>query len=298
MSCHKSIYSKKPIIKKSNSQKIIDKTNTHPCFNYEAIGYGRMHLPVAPKCNIQCNYCNRKFDCRNESRPGVSSEVLSPIKAFEKYKKVKEEMPYISVVGIAGPGDPLANYEETKETLRLIREYDKDVTFCLSTNGLKLTKYADELIELGVSHITVTINTIYEDIAAKIYRYINYNGKKYFGLEGGKMLLKKQWEAIDYLKDKDVITKVNIVHIKGINDNHIEEIVKKAKKRGVCITNIMPLIPIKDTYFEKVPAASQKEINSIRHKCNEILPQMLHCNQCRADAVGTLERKCSDEKIG
>ena len=25
-----------------------------------------MHVAVAPACNIQCNYCNRKYDCANE----------------------------------------------------------------------------------------------------------------------------------------------------------------------------------------------------------------------------------------
>ena len=37
-----------------------------------------MHVAVAPACNIQCNYCNRKYDCANESRPGVVSERLTP----------------------------------------------------------------------------------------------------------------------------------------------------------------------------------------------------------------------------
>jgi nitrogen fixation protein NifB len=35
----------------------------HPCFNDSSRHtFGRLHLPVAPKCNIQCNYCSRKFD--------------------------------------------------------------------------------------------------------------------------------------------------------------------------------------------------------------------------------------------
>ncbi|MDP4269500.1 MAG: nitrogen fixation protein NifB, partial [Bacteroidota bacterium] len=40
----------------------------HPCFN-EGVKHtqARVHLPVAPKCNIQCNYCNRLYDCCNES---------------------------------------------------------------------------------------------------------------------------------------------------------------------------------------------------------------------------------------
>ena len=52
----------------------------HPCFNEKAKHtQARVHLPIAPKCNIQCAYCNRKYDCVNESRPGVTSTVLSPM---------------------------------------------------------------------------------------------------------------------------------------------------------------------------------------------------------------------------
>ena len=35
--------------------------------------HGRVHLPVAPDCNVQCNFCKRIYDCANESRPGVTS---------------------------------------------------------------------------------------------------------------------------------------------------------------------------------------------------------------------------------
>jgi nitrogen fixation protein NifB len=57
----------------------------HPCYSEDAHHYfARMHVAVAPACNIQCNYCNRKYDCANESRPGVVSEVLTPDQAVKK----------------------------------------------------------------------------------------------------------------------------------------------------------------------------------------------------------------------
>ena len=35
----------------------------HPCYSEDAHHhYARMHVAVAPACNIQCNYCNRKYD--------------------------------------------------------------------------------------------------------------------------------------------------------------------------------------------------------------------------------------------
>ncbi len=53
------------------TKQVQEKIQQHPCYSKEAHQYARMHLPVAPACNIQCNYCNRKYDCSNESRPGV-----------------------------------------------------------------------------------------------------------------------------------------------------------------------------------------------------------------------------------
>ena len=109
---------------------IEEKTKTHPCFSCDsAHKYARMHLPIAPKCNISCNYCLKKYDCVNESRPGVTTKVLSPKEALEKYKYVKAKMPNLKVVGIAGPGDALANFQETKQSLKLIKEFDPEVTF-------------------------------------------------------------------------------------------------------------------------------------------------------------------------
>ncbi len=86
------------------------KIQEHPCFSEKAChAFGRCHIPVAPKCNIQCNYCIRDFDCVNESRPGVTTRVLSARESVEMVRKVMEKYQYIKVIGIAGPGEPLAN---------------------------------------------------------------------------------------------------------------------------------------------------------------------------------------------
>ena len=97
-----------------------EKTKKHPCFSCgSAHKYARMHLPIAPKCNISCNYCLRKYDCVNESRPGVTTEILSPKEAFAKYKIVKAKMPNLTVVGIAGPGDGKIFALPIKESYRV-----------------------------------------------------------------------------------------------------------------------------------------------------------------------------------
>jgi nitrogenase cofactor biosynthesis protein NifB len=156
-------------------------TDAHPCYNCGASRNARIHLPVAPKCNIQCNYCLRKYDCVNESRPGVVSEVLTPEQSAKKFKAVKEKLSNITIVGIAGPGDALANWEQTAQTLQLVSAIDKDVMFCLSTNGLMLPDYVSDLFKLGVSHLTVTLNAVEPKIGEKIYKWIEHKGKRYTG---------------------------------------------------------------------------------------------------------------------
>lgn len=267
-----------------------EKTLTHPCYNCAGHKYARMHLPIAPACNIQCNYCVRKFDCPNESRPGVTTQVLTPEEAFEKYKIVKEKVPNLTVVGIAGPGDALANFPETKKTLELIREYDKDVTFCLSTNGLMLPNYAEDLVKLGVTHLTVTINAIDPKIGAKIYKHIVYMGTKFEGESAAAILLSNQLAGLRIMIAHGIICKVNIVTLKGINDTHIPEVVEKMKEIGCFITNIMPMIPVQGSAFENNPVASNKEIEKLRETCALTMNQMTHCRQCRADAIGTLDQ--------
>lgn len=269
------------------------KTASHPCFGEHACKNARVHLPVAPKCNIQCNYCLRNFDCMNESRPGVASKILTPAEALERYMKLKESMPNLTVVGIAGPGDALANFEETRETLQLIREYDADITFCIATNGLMLPMYVPELKKLGVSHVTVTVNAVDPSVGAKIYQHINYMGKTYTGTEGASILLANQLAGIKMLTDADIMCKVNCVALKGINDRHIFDVTKQAAALGAFMTNIMPHIPVRGSSFEALNRMTNMEIKAIREVCGVNIKQMAHCRQCRSDAAGTLDEDIS-----
>src|SRR3974377_1612244 len=82
---------------------IWEKVKNHPCYSEEAHHhYARMHVAVAPACNIQCNYCNRKYDCANESRPGVVSEKLTPEQAAKKVVAVASTIPQMIALRLWG----------------------------------------------------------------------------------------------------------------------------------------------------------------------------------------------------
>ena len=269
--------------------------SAHPCFNLEAKHTNaRVHLPVAPKCNIQCNYCNRKYDCVNESRPGVTSSVLAPFQATEYLKELDKKIENLAVIGIAGPGDPFANPEETLETMRRASAEFPDKIFCLSTNGLNLEPYIDEIAEMNVTHVTITINAIDPKITAQIYKWVRYNKKVYRGEEGAAILLERQLACIPKLKARGITVKINSIIIPGINENHIPEVARKCAELGADVINCIPLIPTAETPFETVEKPDTKMIFKTRTLCSDHLKIMSHCARCRADAAGLLGQDLSE----
>ncbi|MDR3346721.1 MAG: nitrogenase cofactor biosynthesis protein NifB [Campylobacteraceae bacterium] len=288
--------------KNALSENILKKINNHPCYSQNAHQhYARIHVAIAPACNIQCDYCNRKYDCSNESRPGVTSCRLTPEEAVKKVLYVGGIVKQMSVVGIAGPGDALANPKQTFETFRLLKKYAPDIKLCLSTNGLNIEKYIDEITKYNIEHITVTLNTVDEsgEIGSKIYSWVYHEGKRYAGAQGAKLLLSKQLRGIKMLVDRGILVKVNAVLIPNINEDELPKVAKKVKELGVFIFNVMPLIskPEHGTKFalNGVKSASHKLLMSVQEACEVDVKLMRHCRQCRADAVGLLGEDRGDE---
>ncbi len=271
----------------------------HPCFNAGAKGsHGRVHLPVAPDCNIRCNYCNRKTDCVNESRPGVSSAILSPRQALAYLEKVLEKEPRIAVAGIAGPGDPFANPRQTLETMRLIRERYPHLLLCLSSNGLSMAGHLDEIARIGVSHVTLTVNAVDPEIGAKIYSWVRDGKVIHRGAKGAQLLLERQMKAVEGLKKRGITVKVNVIVLPGVNDHHVEKVARTMAGLGVDLLNCMPVFPNRDTLFENIPEPGKDFMEQVRAKAEKYLPQMRHCTRCRADAAGLLGEDRSGELLG
>jgi nitrogen fixation protein NifB len=85
--------------------------------------------------------------------------------------------------------------------------------------------------------------------------------------------------------------KTNSVLIPGINENEMVSLAQTFRDMGVAVMNIMPLIPqAKFAGLTPVAAEIQKEIH---RECAVYVPQIYHCRQCRADAVGLLDNDIS-----
>lgn len=259
-----------------------DLQNSHPCFGGHKNNAGRIHLPVSPGCNIACRFCDRAIN-DVEQRPGVTAKILNPAECEDILRKALEICPDIKVAGIAGPGDTLAS-DNALETFKIVKEKFPQLIKCMSTNGLLLNERAQDVIDVGVDSLTVTVNAVDPEIESKLNAYIIYHGEKIEGVEGARILIQNQLEGIRKVAAAGITIKVNTVLVPGINDEHIETIAKTVKEAGAKIYNIIPLIPQHELKDVKAPTCAQ--IDAARTKASKYIDVFRHCQHCRADAVG------------
>lgn len=272
------------MLKQNRKMEFEKMIKSHPCFSQKAqLTRGRIHLPVAPKCNIRCNYCERVMHPKID-RPGITSVILTPEQALEHTKRAISSDERYKVVGIAGPGDPLANPKETFKTFELIGSEFPELIKCTCTNGLKLPEYAGILADLKVDVVTVTLNTVNPKTGSKIYSLVGDKGKMLHGIEGAKTLLQNQLNGLQRVSEMGITTRINTILIPEINMDDMPQIAKTARDIGVQIMNIIPLIPLYN--FKKLRRPTRNEMNTARNLSEKYLPQFRWCKQCRADAFG------------
>jgi nitrogen fixation protein NifB len=212
---------------------------------------------------------------------------------------VAANIPQMTVLGIAGPGDPLANPERTLATFRELTEQAPDIKLCVSTNGLALPDVVDELCEHNIDHVTITINCVDPEVGAKIYPWIFWNNRRIKGAKGAKILIEQQQKGLEMLVERGVLVKVNSVMIPGVNDEHLKEVSKIVKAKGAFLHNVMPLIAEAEhgTFYGVMGqrGPTHDELQVLQDACAGDMNMMRHCRQCRADAVGLLGEDRGDE---
>lgn len=254
----------------------------HPCMNEQAHDkVPRLHLPVAQACNLSCIYCNRGIG--SQLGPGRTDTILTPAEALEKTAQYLDEWGNDAIVGIAGPGDPLAN-PETLETLALLHQHYKDLRLCLCTNGLCLSDHLSLLQQVGVHHLTVTVNGVAPQIVERIQPWVRYRQKVYTGRVAAEMLIARQLEGIRQASCGNIFVKVNYVVLEGINDNHVLETVAVVKRHGARMINLIPRLSMTPAGVFR-PSATDG-LRYLQERASEFLPVFTKCKHCRADALG------------
>ena len=266
----------------------------HPCFDEQAHAHvGRVHLPVAPRCNIQCAFCERRI-CVNltEQHPGWAQRILSPGEAAALVDRLvrdedsrcieKDEAQYPFVVGVAGPGEPWEN-DETFVTLYLVHQAHPTLRKCVSTNGLLLEARLPQLLDVGVTSLTVTVNAPDSDTGQHLYLWARDDGTVYRGLEAAEHLIECQRRGIQAALEAGLRLKVNTVLVPGVNDQHVARLAQQLEQMGVRLMNLMPLIPSGAMRARRPPTC--EELRQARLVCEAWVPQFRACEQCSADVI-------------
>ena len=132
------------------------------------------------------------------------------------------------------------------------------------------------------------MNAVDPVVGGRIYRFARLDGVTYTGEAAGAVLLANQVAGIKRLVELGVAVKVNTVLVAGVNDSCVEEVGALCAKLGAVYHNVMQHIPVAGSVFGNLPQVSRAHLDEVRKRCEAHLPQMYHCQQCRADAMGKL----------
>ncbi|MCD0419883.1 radical SAM protein [Rubrivivax sp. JA1024] len=243
----------------------------------------RLHLQVSPACNIDCAFCGHAFDQPDHRAKDTAVRLLDPAQAVELVERVRARSPALTVIGIAGPGEPLATHHAL-DTAARVHERWPDLAICLSTNGLLLPELADRIAAAGVTTLTVTVNAVDPAIQARITRTIVRDHRRLHGYAAAARLIDNQMEGIARAATHGIAIKVNTVLIPTVNEDHISDIAERVAQAGADVINIIPLLP--QHRFAHLPAPGLMKRYVARADAERHLRVSNHCQQCFAGACG------------
>lgn len=258
---------------------------SHPCYSETRDNlWARIHLPVASNCNVKCIFCDHSIGSScHTSKPGYSTSIMNPKEAIARTLSEIEKNPLLKIVAISGPGEPLAN-KQTFTTLEGIRNQNKELDFCLSTNGVLLEGAATQLKKLGVRSVSVSMSAIFPETAAQVYEWARIDGEILQGQKMGEAIILKQLAGIERTVALGITVKVNTILMPNINTEDIQYLSKQIVDSGASLQNIVPLIPCGNAQQLRPP--TKEELYMARQIASENIAQFTHCKQCRSDVVG------------
>ena len=177
-------------------------------------GHGRkvtyLRISVTERCNFRCQYCmpEKPFSwVPNEN-------LLSFDELFLFVKRAIDEG--IEKVRITG-GEPLLR-EDLDHFIHLIAEYKPNIDLAMTTNGYLLPQAAQRLKEAGLKRLNISLDSLRPEVAEKIAQ---------------KDVLSSVLMGIDKALEVGLKVKLNMVPLKGINDDEIVGILEYAYERGM-----------------------------------------------------------------
>ena len=179
-----------------------------------------LRVSVTQRCNLNCVYCG-KSDCAKKETELSPGTIEKLVRAFVKCG--------INKVRITG-GEPLVRKDICEITER-IHSIGGVETLALTTNGVYLARYAENLKKAGLDSVNISLDST--------------DGSTYRHLTGADVL-KKVLEGIDEAQSAGLSpVKINAVLMKGVNSDGAGELINLAKNRNIDV-RFIELMPFSD----------------------------------------------------
>lgn len=204
-----------------------------------ADSFGRVHdylrISLTDNCNFRCFYCmpEEDYDFTPASRLMQPDEILSLAKIF-----VEQGVKKIRLTG----GEPLVR----KDAAEIISQLGKlPVELVITTNGTRIAEMLPTLIAAGIKTINISLDTLQPEKFLMITRRDVFHQVR---------------SNIELLLQNKITVKINMVVMKGLNDNEIKDFIAWTKHN-----------PIQIRFIEFMPFSGNKWTSNQLFSLDEIL---------------------------
>lgn len=202
--------------------------------------HGRAHnylrISITEHCNLRCTYCMPAEGIKLTPRAHLmtADEIVTIAQTFVNLGVTK-----IRLTG----GEPLVR-KDAKDIIGRLGKLGVELT--LTTNGILVHDFIDTFKEAGITTLNVSIDSLKKEKFNEITR------RNYF---------EKLMENLDVLEVNKFKIKLNVVVIKGFNDNEVIDFIELTKNRNIQI-RFIEFMPFDGNSWDKKKLVSYAEILS------------------------------------
>jgi cyclic pyranopterin phosphate synthase len=210
--------------------------NNNPMQDNHGRAHNYLRISITEHCNLRCTYCMPAEGIALTPRAHLmtADEIVTIAKTFVKLGVTK-----IRLTG----GEPLVR----KDAKIIIEQLGKlGVELTLTTNGILVHEFIDTFKEAGITTLNVSIDSLKKDKFNQITR------RNYF---------EKLIENLDLLEVNNFKVKLNVVVIKGFNDNEIIDFIELTKDLNIQI-RFIEFMPFDGNQWNKEKLVSYADILS------------------------------------
>ena len=211
--------------------------------------FGRVHdylrISLTDRCNLRCTYCMpaEGIVLRDKSEFMTSEEIIEIASTF-----VKMGVKKIRLTG----GEPLIK----KDIVNILTQLSQlPIELTLTTNAVLVDKYIDTFKNIGIKSLNVSLDSL------KGERMNTISRREYFA---------RIMANIDLLIESEIDVKVNVVLMKGVNDDEILDFIEYTKFNKVDV-RFIEFMPFSGNEWDRSKMVSLQEILDI---ANEQFPSI------------------------